>query len=90
MSAQNTTGKAATAPKGDALTVYDRANVKLYMRLLDAETSDATLPEMAQVLFGIDAEAEPDFARDVVESHLARARWMTEIGYRLLLAERED
>ncbi len=90
MSAPNTTGRAATAPQGDALTVYDRSNVKLYMRLLDAEESGATLAEMAQVLFDIDAEAEPDRARDVVETHLARARWMTEIGYRLLLAERED
>ncbi len=90
MSATNTTGIAATAPQGEALTDYDRANVKLYMRLLDAETSGATMAEMAQVLFGIHAEAEPDRARDVVETHLARARWMTEIGYRLLLAERED
>lgn len=90
MSAPNRIGIAATAPQGDALTVYDCANVKLYMRLLDAETSGATLAEMAQVLFDIDAEAEPDRARDVVETHLARARWMTEIGYRLLLAKRED
>lgn len=84
-----TTEIAAVAPQGDALTEYDRAQVKLYMRLLDAEASGASLTEMAQVLFGIDAEAEPGRARDAVETHLARAHWMTEVGYRHLLAERD-
>jgi Uncharacterized conserved protein (DUF2285) len=78
---------ATVAPQGDAVTDYDKAQVKLYMRLLDAEASGANLSEIAQVLFGID---EPDRARDAVESHLARARWMTEVGYRLLLSERKS
>lgn len=90
MSATKTMPTASLVPWNDALTDYDRAHFKLYMRLLDAEDSGATLAEMAQVLFEIDAEAEPDRARDTVESHLARARWMTEVGYRLLLQERDD
>ena len=89
MTATRTSAIAATAPQGDALTDYDKAQVKLYMRLLDAEASGASLSEIARGLFGIDADAEPDRARDAVESHLARARWMTEVGYRLLLSERK-
>lgn len=90
MSALKTTPIAGIAPQGEALTDYDRAQVKLYARLLDAECSGAPLGEIARVLFGIDAEAEPERARDAVESHLARARWMSEHGYRALLERRAD
>jgi len=90
MSATRTTAIADAAPQGDALTDYDRAHVKLYMRLIDAEDSGATLAEMARVLFAIEADAEPERARLAVKSHLARARWMTEVGYRLLLQERDE
>ena len=89
MTATRTSEIASVGPQGDALTDYDKAQIKLYMRLLDAEASGATLSEIAQVLFGIDADTEPDRASDAVESHLARARWMTEVGYRLLLSERK-
>jgi hypothetical protein len=61
-------------PAEDRVTVYDRDHLKLYMRLLDANAEGAPLPEIARILFGIDAEAEPE-----------RARWMTEHGYRDLL-----
>jgi hypothetical protein len=33
----------------------------------------------------VDPDREPDRARFVFESHLARAKWMTEQGYRHLL-----
>jgi len=33
----------------------------------------------------IDPDREPDRARHVFDSHLARAKWMTEHGYRHLL-----
>lgn len=89
MSASRIMPTAAVVPWDDALTDYDRAHFKLYMRLIDAEDSGATLAEMAQVLFEINAGAEPERARIAVESHLARARWMTEVGYRLLLQERD-
>ncbi len=38
--------------------------------------------EAVRIIFGIDPVAEPERARLVYDSHLARARWMTEIGYR--------
>ena len=47
------------APSGDELTAYDRAHVKLYMRLLDATADGADWREAVQVIFGIDPEAEP-------------------------------
>lgn len=72
------------APNGDQLTDYDRRNVKLYVRLLDAEADGAEWQEAVSVLFGIDPEAEPERARRVHDTHLARAHWMTEHGYKLL------
>ena len=77
------------APQGDSLTEYDHAHMTLYLRLFDAAESGATLQEICQILFGIDAEKEPDRARIIYDSHLARARWMTEHGYRKLLEGRK-
>ena len=76
----------ADAPPYDAaVTVYDRNHLKLYMRLLDASEAGATLEDVASLLLGIDANKEPERARQVHDSHLSRARWMTEQGYRELL-----
>ncbi len=76
----------ADAPPNEAaVTVYDRDHVKLYMRLLDADDAGASLEEVSPILLGIDAKAEPERARQVHDSHLSRARWMTEQGYRDLL-----
>jgi hypothetical protein len=74
-----------TAPAGDELTDYDRIHVKLYMRLFDADADGADWREVVKVLFGIDPTNEPERARHVHDSHLARARWMTRTGYRQLL-----
>jgi hypothetical protein len=41
-----------------------------------------------RVLFGLDPEREPDRAKIVHDSHLARAHWMSETGYRHLLEPR--
>ena len=74
-----------TAPAGAELTDYDRAHIKLYMRLLDAAADGADWREAVVLLFAIDPVREPDRARRVHDSHLARARWMTETGYKHLL-----
>lgn len=74
-----------SAPVGGELTEYDRTHIKLYMRLLDAATDGADWTEAVEVLFGIDPVREPDRAKHVHDSHLARARWMTQSGYRQLL-----
>ncbi|RWD42801.1 DUF2285 domain-containing protein [Mesorhizobium sp.] len=75
-------------PESAELTKYDRAHMKEYMRVLDAATDGADWREAVAVIFGIDPDAEPERARRVHDSHLARARWMTEHGYRQLLRER--
>ncbi|MGN7709695.1 DNA -binding domain-containing protein [Agrobacterium radiobacter] len=72
------------APEGPALTEYDRRHIKLYMRLLDAESDGASWQEAVEILFGISPVTEPERARRVHDSHLARAHWMTEHGYRQL------
>lgn len=78
------------APSGDLLTDYDRTRLKLYLRLLDAEADGADWKEAVEVLFGIDPAADPDRARRMYETHLARAHWMTEHGYRILRRDRPD
>lgn len=74
-------------PDSAELTGYDRAHMKEYMRVLDAATDGADWREAVAVIFGIDPTAEPERARRVHDSHLARARWMTEHGYRQLLRD---
>ena len=74
-------------PIGDGLTDYDRSHLKLYLQILDATADGADWREVVRVLFDIDAAKEPERARGVHDSHLARAKWMTTTGYRLLLLE---
>lgn len=72
-------------PQSDSLTDYDRTHLKLYVRLLDADADGARWQEAVEILFGIDPVQEPERARRMHRSHLARAEWMTEHGYRDLL-----
>lgn len=74
-----------TAPAGAALTDYDRTHVKLYARLLDATADGADWREIVSVLFELDPVREPERAREVHDSHLARAQWMAAGGYKALL-----
>lgn len=75
------------APRSDTLTEYDRAHVRLYTRLLDASAEGAPWQEIVAILFGVDPGREPDRSRRVYDSHLARARWMSETGFHLLLRQ---
>lgn len=73
------------APADDCITAYDERHFVTYLRILDAAEESADWREVAGVVFGLDAAIEPDRARLVHDSHLARARWMTGQGYRHLL-----
>lgn len=73
------------APASAQLTAYDESHLTDYLRLLDADTERADWRETAALIFGIDVSAEPDRAKAMLDSHLARARWMTEVGYVHLL-----
>jgi hypothetical protein len=75
-------------PEGDNVTSYDESHLALYIRLLDAAAEGADWREAVQILFGLDPDQDPDRARRVHDSHLARARWMTKTGYRDLLRSR--
>jgi hypothetical protein len=74
-------------PASNTLTSYDREHMKLYMRLLDAERDGADWSEAIHILFGLDPNCDPQRCRHIHESHLARAHWMTERGYRELVRE---
>lgn len=73
------------APADDRITAYDERHFVTYLRLLDAADEGADWREVASIIFGLDAEEDPERARSVHDSHLKRARWMTEHGYRQLL-----
>ncbi|MDE1992617.1 MAG: DUF2285 domain-containing protein [Rhizobiaceae bacterium] len=73
-------------PPSDArLTDYDREHLATYLRLLDAESEGAPWEEAAQVIFGVDPKADHARALRLHESHLARAHWMRNNGFRELL-----
>jgi hypothetical protein len=72
-------------PASDVLTSYDERHLATYVRLLDAAEDGTDWREAVRVIFGVDAERDHERARVIHSSHLARARWMTETGYRYLL-----
>jgi hypothetical protein len=75
-------------PESLRVTPYDERHLATYLRLLDAETEGADWREVVLVLFGLDVGHDPERVKAVHDSHLARARWMTETGYRYLLEPR--
>lgn len=76
---------ADTAPDAPFLTGYDMAHLVTYLRLLDADAEGADWQEVAQIVLSLDVETDRAKAKRVWASHLARAQWMTEQGYRHLL-----
>jgi hypothetical protein len=73
------------APDDPVLTAYDERHVVTYLRLLDADAENADWWEVARIVLHIDPERYPERARTAFESHLARAKWMTNHGYGILL-----
>ncbi|HZP09415.1 DNA -binding domain-containing protein [Methyloceanibacter sp.] len=70
---------------GDTLTPYDRSHFVTYLKLLDAAAMGADWKETARTVLSLDPHIDPDAARRSYDAHLARARWMTQTGYRQLL-----
>jgi hypothetical protein len=77
-------------PASPELTDYDREHLAIYLRLLDAAEAGADWREVARVVLGLHPDVDPSGARSAHDSHLARARWMTEQGYRQLLRKPKD
>ncbi|MEY9524060.1 hypothetical protein ABIF70_005201 [Bradyrhizobium japonicum] len=76
---------ADTAPSDAVLTPYDEEHIITYLRMLDADAEGADWREVAQIVLHIDPEREAVRARRAYDSHLSRARWMANDGYRYLL-----
>jgi hypothetical protein len=75
-------------PESTELTAYDERHFSTYLRLLDADEEGADWREAVRIIFGLDPDREPERARMVHDTHLARAHWMTQAGYRNLLRPR--
>jgi len=73
------------APTDPVLTSYDEENLVTYWRLLDAEAARADWKEVTRIVLHIDPDREPVRARNAFDSHLARAKWLADQGYRHLL-----
>ncbi len=70
------------------VTSYDERHLATYIRLLDADAEGADWRDVVAVIFGLDPSLDPERARVVHDSHLARAGWMTEVGFQYLLEPR--
>lgn len=75
------------APTGPVVTSYDERHRATYWRLLDAARVDSDWREVVTIVFGIDAAIEAERAWSVYETHLVRARWLSETGYRHYLRQ---
>jgi len=71
---------ADAAPADQILTAYDERHLVTYMRLLQAESEGADWMEVARIVLHIDPRRELDRARRAYQSHVARAKWVTEQG----------
>src|SRR5216684_5271542 len=76
---------ADTAPSDSVLTVYDEEHLITYLRLLDADAEGADWRDVARIVLHLDPDHDSNRARRAFESHLSRAKWITEHGYRHLL-----
>jgi hypothetical protein len=75
------------APSAPTITPYDEAHMITYVRVLDAAKEGADWRDVARIALRMNPELDADRAQRAFESHLARAKWMTSQGYRLLLRQ---
>lgn len=69
----------------DEITPYDRAHFATYLSLLYATGAGQSDDEIARNILGIDPDMNPERAHRTLASHLNRARWLAEGGYKHLL-----
>jgi hypothetical protein len=75
-----------TPPQTERVSDYDERHFVTYLRILEAGKENASWQEVAAVVFGLNVAADPGRAKRVYDSHLARAKWMSEAGYLQLKA----
>jgi len=67
------------------LTDRDRAYASVYVQLLDATTAGANWRTIARDVLRADPKADAETAKRIFDRFHARAVWMTQVGYKLLL-----
>lgn len=72
-------------PEVGEVSAYDRAHALTYLRLLDAHRAGATWREAAAEIFKLDPDVDPARLEQMHRSHLQRAEWLRDSGYKLLL-----
>jgi hypothetical protein len=72
------------APTVMAITPYDEAHFVTYLRLLDANAERADWKDVSRIVLHRDPQSDPFRTRRCWQSHLDRAIWMTEHGFREL------
>lgn len=72
-------------PAMDGITPYDELHLVTYLRLLDAEAEGADWQEVAGIVFDFDPAIDAARAKAVYDSHLTRAQWIRDSGFRELL-----
>ncbi len=82
---QSATGPFEPPEDVPVLTQRDRAYMQLYLRLLDADAAGVTWQLIARDMLELDTSGDQTAAKVVFDRFLARARWMTTVGYQLLL-----
>lgn len=75
------------APSGPDITTYDEQHYVTYLRLLDASRDGADWQEVARIVLHRDPIAEEARSHRCLESHLARAQWLSGSGYRRILEQ---
>lgn len=73
------------APTVATITEYDERHFITYLRLLDAATQNVPWRKVVRDVLRRDPSRQVGRVKRCWESHLARARWMSELGYRQLL-----
>ena len=79
---------ADVAPSEPHVTNYDLSHLAVYARLLDASSEGAPWEKAARIVLGLDPLRDTR-AKAAYDSHLARARWFTHTGYKLLLLQED-
>ena len=79
---------AEKAPRSPVITAYDEAHFAIYLRLLDAKSKAASEDAMLDIILDAAPGMNRDKARRALLSHLKRALWMSDEGYRGLLGKK--
>jgi hypothetical protein len=72
-------------PDAATLTEFDRLYATLYIRLLDADAAGVDWKTASRRILNLDPTGDEDQVKSVFDRFLARAKWMTQVGYALLL-----